>query len=122
MKTGLVSSIARPGGNITRLSSIADEVAAKRLELLKEVLPGVSRVAVLFNAENPGHLTLVGESVRASAQLGFNLQFFGLRGASDVSQAFRAAARGRAQALFLMDDVGITLLKGPILEQATKLS
>lgn len=122
VKTGLVSSIARPGGNITGLSSIAEEVATKRLELLKETLPGVSRIALLFNAENPGHLTVVGETVRASTQLGLQLQTFGLRGASDVPEAFRAATRGRAEALFLMDDVRITLLKGPILEQATKLS
>ena len=117
-KTGLVTSIARPGGNITGLSSIAEEVATKRLELLKQALPRVSRVAMLFNADNPGHLTVVRETERASTQLGLQLQTLGVRGPSDLPGAFEAAARGRAGALFVMDDVRISLLKVPILDQA----
>ena len=122
VKTGLVPSIARPGGNITGLSSIAEEVAAKRLEMLKEVLPGVSRMAVLFNAENPGHIVVVRETERVSPQLGLQLQTLGVRGASDLPGAFQAATSGRAGALFVMDDVAITLLRVPILDQAAKHS
>jgi putative ABC transport system substrate-binding protein len=122
VSTGLVPSIARPGGNITGLSSIAAEVAAKRLEMLKEVLPGVSRVAVLFNAENPGHLRVVRETERVGPQLGLQLHTLGVRGANDLPGAFQAATRGRVGALFVMDDVRITLLKVPILDQAAKHS
>jgi putative ABC transport system substrate-binding protein len=122
VSTGLVPSIARPGGNITGLSSVAAEVAAKRLEILKEVLPGVSRVAVLFNPGNPGHLRVVKETERVAPQLGLQLHTLGVRGASDLPEAFQAVTRGRARALFLMDDVLITLLKVPILDQATKHS
>jgi putative ABC transport system substrate-binding protein len=122
VKTGLVPSIARPGGNITGLSSIAEEVSAKRLELLKETLPGVSRIALLFNPENPGHITVVSEAVRASTQLSLQLQTLGVRAASDLPEVFQAVARARAEALFVMDDVRITLLRVPILHQAAKLS
>ena len=118
VKTGLVPSIAHPGGNITGLSSISEELATKRLQMLKEVLPGVSRMAILFNAENPGHLTVVRETVGVSTQLGLELQTLGVRGASDLPGAFQAITRGRAGALFVMDDVAITLLRVPILNQA----
>jgi putative ABC transport system substrate-binding protein len=73
VKTGLVSSLSRPGGNITGLSSITDEVGAKRLELLKEALPGISRVAVLWNAGNPGHPHVVRGMELGSPQLGLQL-------------------------------------------------
>ena len=122
VKTGLVPSIARPGGNITGLSSVAEEVAAKRLEILKEVLPGVSRVAVLFNAGNPGHLIVVRETERVGPQLGLQLHTLGVLGASDLPGVFQAATRGHAGALFVMDDVLITLLRVPILDHATKHS
>lgn len=121
-KTGLVPSLARPGGNITGLSSVAEEVATKRLELVKDTLPGVTRVVMLFNAENPGHLLVMRDTVRASTQLGLQLETHGVRGASDLPEVFQAAARGRAQALLVQDDVRITLLKRPILDQAARQS
>jgi putative ABC transport system substrate-binding protein len=121
-KTGLVPSLARPGGNITGLSSIAEEVATKRLELVKDTLPGVTRVVMLFNVENPGHLLVMKDTVRASTQLGLQLETHGVRGASDLPEVFQAAARGRAQALLVQDDVPITLLKRPILDQAGRQS
>jgi putative ABC transport system substrate-binding protein len=122
VSTGLVPSIARPGGNITGLSSIAEVVAAKRLEMLRDALPGVSRVVVLFNADNPGHLQVVKETERVGGQMGLQLYTVGVRGADDLPGVFQAATRGRAEALFVMDDVRITLLRGPILEQAAKYS
>jgi putative ABC transport system substrate-binding protein len=122
MKTGLVPSLARPGGNITGLSSIAEEVATKRLELVKDTLPGVTRVVMLFNAENPGHLLVMRDTVRASTQLGLQLETHGVRGASDLAEVFQAASRARAQALLVQDDVPITLLKRPILDQAARQS
>jgi len=66
--SGLVASLARPGGNVTGLSLMAPDLAGKRLELLKEVLPGLSRVAVLWNAANPYQATLVeGDLARVTA-------------------------------------------------------
>src|SRR5438445_5718284 len=106
----------------TGLSSIAEEVATKRLQLVKDALTGVTRVVMLFNAENPGHLQVTRETVQASTQLGIQLETHGVRGASDLPEVFQAAARGRAQVLFVQDDVPITLLKRPILDQAARQS
>ncbi len=121
-KTGLVPSIARPGGNITGVSSIAEELATKRLELVKDTLPGVSRVVMVYNPDNPGHLQVVKDTVQANSQLGLQLDIHGVRGASDLPEVFQAAARRRAQALLVQDDVRVTILKRAILEQAVRLS
>lgn len=122
VRTGLVPSIARPGGNITGLSSIPEELAAKRLELLKEILPGVSRVATIWNAGNPGHLQIVSAMELASPQLGLRLQSLPVRGPNEFVGAFQAATRGRAQALVVNDDVLITTHKAQILSLAAKHS
>ncbi len=122
VKTGLVPSLSRPGGNITGLSSITDEVAAKRLELLKEALPGVSRVAVLWNAGNPGHPHVVKAMELAGPQLGLQLQSVPVRGVSDFAGAFHAATRRRAEALVVVDDMLITTHKTEILSLAAKHS
>ena len=71
---GLVASLARPGGNVTGLATLFPELAAKRLELLKETLPGVSRVAVLWNAANPGNVIILREVQAAARTLGVTLQ------------------------------------------------
>ncbi len=73
VRSGLVASIARPGGNVTGLSAITDELTPKRLQLLKEALPGVSRVAVLWNSGNPGVALVKREMELASPQLGLQL-------------------------------------------------
>jgi putative ABC transport system substrate-binding protein len=121
-KTGLVPSLARPGGNITGVSSIAEELATKRLELVRDTLPKVTRIVMLFNPDNPGHLQVVKDTVQANTQLGFQLDTHGVRGASDLPEIFQAATRGRAQALLVQDDVRVTTVKREILDQAARLS
>ena len=91
-KTGLVPSLARPGGNITGLSSVAEELATKRLELIKDTLPKVTRILMLYNPDNPGHLQVVKDTVQANTQLGFRLDTHGVRSASDLPEIFQAAA------------------------------
>lgn len=120
--TGVVSSISRPGGNVTGLSSITDEVAAKRLEFLKEVVPGLSRVAALWNAGNPGARNVVSVIEHASPSLGLQLQLIPVRGPADFPGAFQAAIAGRAGALFVVDDVLITTHKVHFLALAAKHS
>ena len=122
VKTGLVPSISRPGGNITGLSSITEEVAAKRLELLKEAVRGVSRVAALWNAGNPGHPYVVEGMELASPQLGLQLLSIPVRGPGDFVGALQAATRGRAEALVVVDDVLITTHKAQVLSLSTKHS
>lgn len=118
--SGLVPSISRPGGNITGLSSITDEVAAKRLEFLKEILPALSRVAALWNAGNSGARNVVRVIELAAPQLGLQLQLIPVRDSNEFLGAFEAAVRGRAQALFVVDDVLITAHKVQFLKLAAK--
>jgi putative ABC transport system substrate-binding protein len=99
---GLVTSLARPGGNVTGLSNIAPELVGKRLELLKQAVPGVSRVAVLWHPGGTGERTekdmLKGAEVAARA-LGVRLQFLEARGPADFDRAFSDMTRARAGAL-----------------------
>jgi putative ABC transport system substrate-binding protein len=120
VKTGLVASLARPGGNITGLSSITDEVGAKRLELLKEALPGTVRVAVLWNAANPGHVFVIRGMEHAASKLGLQLQSVPVRGPDDFNSAFQGTTRSRAEAVVVVDDVLISSHKAAILDLAMK--
>jgi putative tryptophan/tyrosine transport system substrate-binding protein len=100
--TGLVTSLARPSGNITGLSLLAPELSGKRLELLKEAVPGLSRVAVLWQGGHAGALLALHETEAAGRVLGVQLQSLEVRGPHDFERAFAAAAREGAQALLVL--------------------
>jgi len=100
----LVSSLARPGGNITGLTNIDVGLAAKRLELLKEVVPQLSRVAVLYNSANPSARLQMEESESAAGPLGVELRLFDVRASRDLEAAFAAIAAWRADALDVLSD------------------
>jgi putative ABC transport system substrate-binding protein len=102
--TGIVASLARPGGNITGLSLISPELAGKRLELLKEAVPGLVRVAVLWNATHPDKALEWRETQVAAQALGVQLQSLEVRGPDDFDSAFAAAAREQAAALIVLGD------------------
>jgi len=102
--SGLVASLARPGGNITGLTSIAEETEAKRLELLKEVIPKLSHVAVLWNSDNPTLLPQLKEMRAASQVLGLKLQVLEVRTSGDLEEAFKGIVRERPGALLVMGD------------------
>ena len=110
--TGLVESLARPGGNITGLSQMAPELAGKRLELLKEIVPKLSRVAVLWNPQGVG-ATLNWKEIQPPArQLGVQLHSLEVRSPNEFDKAFEDATRARAGALAIMaDPVIVTNLK-----------
>jgi putative ABC transport system substrate-binding protein len=118
VKSGLVRSLSRPGGNITGLSFKVDELSGKRLALLKEVFPNVSRVAVLWYEPNPGTDIAVGAIKTASRELGLELVILPVHGPDDLIGAFQAATRGRAEALIVMDDVVATQHRVEILNLA----
>ena len=120
VRSGLVASLARPGGSVTGLSAITEELSAKRLQLLKEALPKAVRVAVVWNSGNPGVAIVVREMEVASTQLGMQLQVLPARGADDLPKAFEAITNGRADVLFVLDDVLITSHKRRVLDWATK--
>ncbi len=104
---GLVTSLARPGGNITGLSSLVADLSGKRLELLKEVLPKLSRLAVFGNSANAGNGTQLRETERAAGALRVQLQYLDILSAKDIETAFREASKERADAVFV--------LRGPVL-------
>ena len=97
---GFVTSLARPGGNITGFSSLIADLSGKRLELLKEILPKLSRVAVLGNSANAGNGTQLRETERAAEAFKMQLQYLDLLGPKDIETAFREASKERADAVF----------------------
>ncbi len=110
--SGLVESLARPGGNITGLTMIAPELTGKRLELLKEIVPKLSRVAVLWNPQGPASTLSWKEIQLPARELGVQLHSLEVRSSNDFDKAFKDASRARAGALAIMPDpVFVTNLK-----------
>ena len=99
--SGFVASLARPGGNVTGLSAISPELSGKRLELLREVVPGLSRVAFLWNPDVRGNLFEYKETEGAARSLRLELQSVEVSRAEDLDRAFSAITNQRAQALVL---------------------
>ena len=102
--SGLVASLARPGGNVTGMSLMVPDLGAKRLELLKELLPRLSRVAVLWNAANPYSALVYKETQAGGRTLGIDVQSLDVRGPDDFDGAFEAARRLRPDALITVED------------------
>ncbi|TMH34112.1 MAG: ABC transporter substrate-binding protein [Betaproteobacteria bacterium] len=100
--TGLVTSLAHPGGNTTGTSIVSWELFAKRVELLRQVLPNVSRVAVLINRFNPAPAGAWNEALAAASKLGVTLQRIDVQGAADFDEAFATMVKGRAEALIVV--------------------
>jgi putative ABC transport system substrate-binding protein len=100
--TGFVASLARPGGNITGLSTLAPELSGKRLELLKEIVPRLSRVAFFGTSTLPGNAQSLKESELAAGAFGVKLQYLDVLGPKDIETAFRAAGKGRADGVLMM--------------------
>jgi putative ABC transport system substrate-binding protein len=102
--TGFVASSTRPGGNVTGMASFSPEVAAKRLELLKEAFPRTRQVAVLFNSGNPSAILSLRAMEATAASLKLELQSFGVRGPGDLDSTFAAMAKRRVDAVVIVDD------------------
>lgn len=103
--TRLVPSLTRPGGNVTGLSQLSPELSAKRLALLKEAVPGASRIAVLSNPTNPSNAPQIRDTSGAARTLGVSLQVLEIRSPQDLDRAFQAAASERANAVVALDDL-----------------
>ena len=101
--TGLVASLARPGGNVTGLANQISDTAGKRLELLREVVPGIRRLAVLANVSNPMSVLEIGEVQAAARALGLDVVTLEIRRSEDIALAFETL-KGRAQALYVAGD------------------
>jgi putative tryptophan/tyrosine transport system substrate-binding protein len=97
--SGFVASLARPGGNITGLSTLNPELSGKRLEILKEVITKLSRVAVFGTSSSPGDAPVLNETKLAAVALGVNLEHVDVLSSKDFDTAFRAAGKARAEAV-----------------------
>ena len=102
--TGLVASLARPGGNITGVTSIAPEIEGKRLELLREVIPKISHIAVLWNAASPIQVIQERETRAAAQVLGMKMLSLGVRTGEEIEDAFAAIVSERPGALLVLAD------------------
>ena len=118
--TGIVASLARPGGNVTGLVTIAPELSGKRLELLKETFPKVARVAVFRNPANREHEEPMKEIESASQVLKVQLQILDIRSPDDFDNAFLAAITKRADALLTLPDPLTVSQAGRIADFAAK--
>jgi ABC-type uncharacterized transport system substrate-binding protein len=101
--SGLVASLARPGGNVTGLATLANELAGKRLELLREVVPGLRRLAIMGNIGNPFTVLELGEVQAAARTLGLEVAMLEIRRAQDLAPAFESL-KSRADALYVCTD------------------
>ncbi len=121
VKSGLVTSLARPGRNVTGLSFMPDSLGPKGVELLHQILPKITNMAALYRGDNPGAVVIVDEVIRKAEPLGLNFVRAPVQGgAQDIARAFELADKAGAQALFVMDDGAITANRDEILRLAAE--
>jgi putative ABC transport system substrate-binding protein len=116
--TGLIASLARPGGNVTGISEQATELSAKRLELLKEAVPKASRIAVLWNADDRAMTLRYREIEKAARVLGVTIRPLGVREPDDFDVAFSAMTREPSDAVYLVTDALTTLNRRRVIDFA----
>ncbi len=118
--SGFIASLSRPGRNITGLSTLSPELSGKQLELLKEILPKISRVAVLGSTVHPGTTQTLKEMEAISAAFGVQIQYFELKAPKDIDPAFGAARKAGADAIVVLTSVVTNTNKKPIVELAAR--
>jgi putative ABC transport system substrate-binding protein len=120
VESGLIASLARPGGSITGLSRVSPELSGKQLELLKETVPAVSQLAVFENSAQPGNRQSLNEVERAAGTLGVQLQTLNISSPDDIQRAFRAASKGRANGLLVLSSPVLFARRREVVELAAK--
>src|SRR5262245_4441263 len=121
VRLGLVASLARPGGNLTGVNFVSTELAAKRLELLRELVPRAARVAVLVNPTNPTRAEATVRSVQAAAgAIGLQIQVLNADSSREINAAFEALARDRADILFVSTDTFFTSRRAQLVNLASR--
>ena len=118
--SGFVASLARPGGNITGLSNFSPELSGKRLELLKEIVPKLSRVAVLGTSPSPNNAQRLRDVDLAAATFGVKLQSLDVLDPKDIDAAFRAATKGRVDAVLVQASPVVNSHRRQVVELAAK--
>lgn len=118
--SGLVASLAHPGGNIIGLSMMLSDLTAKRLQLLKEAIPRVARVAVLWNPAMPWHPKAIADLKAAAPSLAIELSFVSARSPGEFGPAFSAFSRAHAQALYVLEALLFFAHRTTLLKLASK--
>jgi putative ABC transport system substrate-binding protein len=118
--SGFIASLARPGGNITGLATLAPEMGGKQLELLKEIVPRLSRVAVIGNSTNPGDAQALRETVLTAGSSEVYLRYLDVLDPKDIETTFQAAAKGRADGLFVLGNPTLNAHRKKIADLAVK--
>jgi len=104
LESGLVASLAQPGGNVTGLSLMMSDVSGKRVELLKELVPGLSRLAIIWNSTNPYSTVVFKETQNAARTLGVEVQSLAVKSPADFPTVFESARQKPPDSLFTIDD------------------
>ena len=118
--SGFVASLARPGGNITGVSTLAPELSGKRLELLGEVVPKLSRVAIVGTSTQPGHGKVIKELELAAKEFKVQIQYVDVLKSKDVETAFRTAAKGRADGVLTLSSAILRSQRAQVADLAVK--
>ena len=117
---GFVASLARPGGNITGLSSLSSELSGKQLEILKEIIPTLSRVVVIGSSNQPGDAQALSEAKLAAGAFKVKLQYLDVLNSKEIETAFREASKGRAEAVLVLAGLVLNSQRTPIVDLAVK--
>jgi putative ABC transport system substrate-binding protein len=120
VSSGFVASLSRPGGNITGLAALAPEMSGKQLELLKQIVPKLSRVAVIGNSTVPGDAQGLRETVLAAGSFEVYLRYLDLVHPKDLEPTLRTAAKGRAEALLFLGNPTLNTRREQVVELAAK--
>ena len=118
--SGFVASLARPGGNITGLSTLAPKISGKRLEILKEIVPKLSHVAVIGASTEPDYAQVVREMELAAGALGLQLQYLEVREPKDIETAFRVESQGHAEAVLVLNSPVLNSQRKQVTDLAAK--
>ena len=118
--SGFVASLARPGGNVTGLSTLTLDVIGKQIQLLKDVVPKLSRLAVFGNSTNPGDAPALRETVLAAGSLDLYLRYLDILDPKEIEPAFRAAIKGRAEALLVLSNPILSIQQKQVVELVVK--
>lgn len=118
--SGFVASLAHPGGNITGLSALAPEMSGKQLELLKQIMPKLSRVAIIGNSTNPGDAQTLRETVLAAGAYEIYLRYLDIQDVKEIEPVIRAAAKGRADALMVLGNPALNVQRKQVIDIVTK--
>jgi ABC-type uncharacterized transport system substrate-binding protein len=118
--SGMISSLARPGGNITGLSTLAPEISGKQLEILKEIEPKLSRVAVFGNNDEPGNAQNLKEVELAAKAFGIKVSYLNIQSVKDIEGGFRAAKKAHAEAVISLTNPILTAHRSEIAKLAVK--